>query len=87
MYRDHYHYNEYCNYYYHHHYYFHSGQPGPAEVAGVRLGDIIIAVNYVPCREGSKTLLEYVKMTTDEGHQEEKQLSITLQCWRCNVCT
>ena len=47
-------------------------------MAGVRLGDIIIAINYTPCREGSKTLLEYVKRTTEEG-----KLSITLQCWRC----
>ena len=54
------------------------GQHGPAEVAGARLGDIIIAVNYIPCREGSKTLLDVVKKTTAAGNP-----SITLQCWRC----
>ena len=38
-----------------------NGRSGPAEKAGVRLGDIIIAINYLPCRNGSRTLLEYVR--------------------------
>ena len=56
-----------------------NGEPGPAEVAGLRLGDIIISVNFVPCRDGSKTLLHLVKQTVDSGSK-----IVTLQCWRCH---
>jgi hypothetical protein len=35
-----------------------NGVMGPAEEAGLRLGDIIFGVNYVPTKDGSKTLIK-----------------------------
>ena len=58
--------------------YYILGEPGPAECAGVRLGDIIISINFIPCRHGSKTLLNQVRQTTESGTHK-----VTLQCWRC----
>ena len=55
-----------------------NGVPGPVEQAGVRLGDIVFGVNFQPCREGSRTLLQTVKR-----EKERKRHTIHLQCWRC----
>jgi hypothetical protein len=55
------------------------GALGPGEAAGVRLGDIIVGVNFYPCRDGAKTLLSVLKEVGDRGSS-----TLTLQCWRCH---
>ena len=60
-----------------------NGQLGPGEAAGVRLGDIVIGVDFIPCRDGAKTLLRRVREKNQTPHKE-----IHLQCWRCHqLCT
>lgn len=60
-----------------------NGQLGPGEAAGVRLGDIVIGVDFIPCRDGAKTLLRRVREKNQMPHKE-----IHLQCWRCHqLCT
>jgi hypothetical protein len=56
----------------------HHGEKGPAEITGLRLGDIIFGANFNPLRDGSKSLLSQI--TRD---LEQKKRSIHLQCWRC----
>jgi hypothetical protein len=51
-----------------------NGVPGPVEQAGVRLGDIVFGINFQPCREGSRTLLQTVKR-----EKERKRHTIHLQ--------
>jgi hypothetical protein len=55
------------------------GALGPGESAGVRLGDIIVGVNFYPCRDGAKTLLSVLQEATELGAS-----TVTLQCWRCH---
>lgn len=45
---------------------------------GLRLGDIIFGINFIPVREGSKTLITIVKLET-----EKKKKFIHIQGWRC----
>lgn len=54
------------------------GALGAGENAGVRLGDIVVGVNFIPCRDGAKTLLNVL-----QDHSETGKM-ITLQCWRCH---
>lgn len=55
-----------------------NGKLGPVESAGMRLGDIIFGVNFLPCRDGSKTLLSILK-----GEMEKGRHNLHLQCCRC----
>lgn len=48
-------------------------------IIGLRLGDIIFGVNFIPVREGSKTLITIVKLET-----EKKKRFIHIQGWRCH---
>ena len=50
------------------------GVKGPVESAGVRLGDIVFGINFQPCREGSRTLLQTVKR-----EMERKRKTLHLQ--------
>lgn len=60
-----------------------NGQPGAGEAAGIRLGDVIFGINFIPTREGSQTLLQIINQ---EALKSRKTLH--LQCWRCNqLCT
>lgn len=56
-----------------------NGLLGAGEFAGLRLGDIVFGINFVPTREGSKTLLKILKRE-NERHRK----SVYLQCWRCH---
>jgi hypothetical protein len=59
---------------------------GPAEAAGVKLGDVIFGVNFAPVRDGSKTLLSDLE-DKKKGPGPDGGF-IHLQCWRChNLCT
>jgi hypothetical protein len=58
------------------------GVLGAGEQAGVRLGDIIVGVNFLPCREAAKTLLTVLQETTESPKTTMRV--ITLQCWRCH---
>lgn len=42
------------------------------------MGDIIVGINGIPCRDGTKTLLHNVKAVSEAGGK-----FIVLQCWRC----
>ncbi len=55
------------------------GRKGPGEEAGLRLGDVILGINFTPTRHGSKTLLTLIKAMT-----EFDKNYIHLQCWRCH---
>lgn len=56
-----------------------NGVVGAGEAAGIRLGDIIFGINFIPTRDGSKTLLQILKR---ENNKKRKYLH--LQCWRCH---
>lgn len=53
--------------------------PGAGESAGIRLGDIIFGINFIPLRNGSKTLMEIL---TNEIKKKKKFIHI--QAWRCH---
>lgn len=55
------------------------GVPGAGEAAGIRLGDIVFGINFMPMRDGSRTLLQMLKR---ENSKKRKYLH--LQCWRCH---
>lgn len=46
---------------------------------GIRLGDVIFGINFIPTREGSKTLLTVIKLET-----EKKKRFLHIQAWRCH---
>lgn len=52
--------------------------PGPGEAAGIRLGDIIFGINFIPTRNGSQTLIEVLKSEVKRGKKH-----IHIQGWRC----
>lgn len=54
-------------------------KPGAGEEAGIRLGDVIFGVNFIPLREGSKTLISIIK-----DNAEKKKKIIHIQGWRCH---
>lgn len=54
-------------------------RPGAAEEAGVRLGDVIFGINFIPAREGSKTLITIIRLET-----EKKKRHLHIQAWRCH---
>ena len=56
-----------------------NGVIGPVETAGMRLGDIIFGINFQPCRDGSKTLLQTVK-----NEMDKKRKTIHMQVCNCN---
>jgi len=59
------------------------GLPGTGEAAGIRLGDIVVGVNFRPCRDGVRTLLAVVREESSKGAR-----TVQLQCWRCHqLCT
>lgn len=64
-----------------------NGVIGPVETAGMRLGDIIFGINFQPCRDGSKTLLQAVKNEMDKKrktiHIQVSLLSIS-HLLKCN---
>jgi len=53
-------------------------RPGPGEAAGIRLGDIIFGINFIPTRNGSQTLIEVLKSEVKRGKKH-----IHIQGWRC----
>ena len=53
-------------------------RPGPGETAGIRLGDIIFGINFIPTRNGSHTLIEVLKNEVKRGKKH-----IHIQGWRC----
>lgn len=55
------------------------GELGAAESAGIRLGDIVFGINFIPLRDGSKTLLKILKQ-----EEENKKTILHVQCWRCH---
>lgn len=55
------------------------GLPGAGEQAGIRLGDIVFGINFIPTREGSKTLLQVLKKEVEKGRKV-----LHVQCWRCH---
>jgi hypothetical protein len=57
----------------------HNDRPGAGEAAGIRLGDVIFGINFIPAREGSKTLISIIRMET-----EKKKKFIHIQGWRCH---
>ena len=56
-----------------------NSQPGAGESAGIRLGDVIFGINFVPTREGSQTLLQVMKLEASKGKK-----TLHIQCWRCH---
>jgi hypothetical protein len=46
---------------------------------GIRLGDVIFGVNFIPTREGSKTLISIIRIES-----EKKKKFIHIQAWRCH---
>lgn len=56
-----------------------NNKPGAGEAAGIRLGDVIFGVNFIPTREGSKTLISIIRMET-----EKRKKFIHIQAWRCH---
>ena len=36
------------------------GKPGPAERAGIRLGDVIFGINFLPARQGAQSLIKVI---------------------------
>ena len=54
-------------------------QLGPGEKAGVRLGDIIFGINFIPTRHLSKTLIKVIKREQSRGRKY-----MYLQGWRCH---
>lgn len=46
---------------------------------GIRLGDIIFGINFIPAREGSSTLISIIK-----NELEKKKKYIHIQGWRCH---
>lgn len=48
-------------------------------LSGIRLGDVIYGVNFIPTREGSKTLISIIKKETGRG-----KTHIHIQGWRCH---
>lgn len=55
------------------------GNLGPGEAAGVRLGDIVVGVNFKPCRDGVRSLLSVLNHAEDSSER-----IVSLQCWRCH---
>ena len=47
-----------------------NGETGAGEEAGLRLGDIIFGVNFIPTREGSRTLIKILRRETKEKDNE-----------------
>jgi hypothetical protein len=56
-----------------------NGKCGPGESAGVALGDIVVGVNFRPCRDGVRSLLNVLNSASDS-----KERTVSLQCWRCH---
>lgn len=56
-----------------------NGKRGPGESAGVALGDIVFGVNFRPCRDGVRSLLNVLNSAADSQEQ-----TVSLQCWRCH---
>lgn len=56
-----------------------NGILGPGEAAGVRLGDIVVGVNFKPCRDGVRSLLSALNHAADNN-----ETIVQLQCWRCH---
>jgi hypothetical protein len=56
-----------------------NGHLGSGEAAGVRLGDIVVGVNFKSCRDGVRTLLTVLNTACDK-----KEEYVSLQCWRCH---
>jgi hypothetical protein len=48
-------------------------------VLNCALGDIVIGINFKPCKEGAKTLLQTLNKEISNGASD-----ISLQCWRCH---
>lgn len=46
---------------------------------GIRLGDVIFGVNFIPTREGSKTLISIIKKESQRGKSH-----VHIQGWRCH---
>lgn len=46
---------------------------------GIRLGDIVFGVNFIPTREGSKTLIGIIKKEALRG-----KTHVHIQGWRCH---
>lgn len=47
------------------------------------IGDIVVGVNFKPCREGVQSLMDEIKAMYQAGER-----SVPLQCWRCHqLCT
>lgn len=46
---------------------------------GIRLGDVIFGINFIPTREGSKTLITVIKLET-----EKHKKFLHIQGWRCH---
>jgi hypothetical protein len=57
-----------------------NGIPGAGELAGIRLGDVIFGINFVPAREGSKTLIGVIKK---EVGRIQGCSHVHIQGWRC----
>lgn len=47
--------------------------------SGIRLGDVVFGVNFVPTREGSRTLINVIKKET----QKQRKI-LHIQAWRCH---
>ena len=43
------------------------------------MGDVIFGINFIPTREGSKTLITVIKLET-----EKKKRFLHIQAWRCH---
>jgi hypothetical protein len=57
-----------------------NGFNGPAEEAGIRLGDIIFGMDFVPLREGSKTLIKVLSKIASSNNANV----VHIQGWRCH---
>eukprot|EP01031_Cornospumella_fuschlensis_P038092 gene38092-46287_t len=53
--------------------------PGAGEQAGIRLGDVIFGINFMPVRDGSRTLLTQLKTEIET----KKSRYVHIQAWRC----
>ncbi|RYG65687.1 hypothetical protein EON64_11400 [archaeon] len=53
--------------------------PGAGEQAGIRLGDVVFGINFMPVRDGSRTLLTQLKAEIET----KKSRYVHIQAWRC----
>lgn len=56
-----------------------NGALGPGESAGLRLGDVVFGINFIPTREGSRTLIRVIKREIEKGRKV-----LYVQGWRCH---